>query len=60
MPSPADCAIRRPPAMTRPYEDAPRLPEGPSVDVRALAQGEWVEIEIGPGRGGFLFERARA
>ncbi len=42
-----------------PYEDAPRLPEGP-VDVRALVSGEWVELEIGPGRGWFLVERAAA
>jgi len=42
-----------------PYEDAPRLPEGP-VDVRALLTGEWVELEIGPGRGWFLVERAAA
>lgn len=42
-----------------PYEDAPRLPEGP-VDVRTLVRGEWVELEIGPGRGWFLVERAAA
>jgi tRNA (guanine-N7-)-methyltransferase len=42
-----------------PYEDAPRLPEG-RVDVRALARGDWVELEIGPGRGWFLVERAAA
>jgi tRNA (guanine-N7-)-methyltransferase len=47
----------RPP---RPYQDAPRLPEGDLVDVRAIVRGSWVEIEVGPGRGGFLFERARA
>ena len=46
--------------MTRPYDDAPRLPEGDRVDVRALARGEWVEIEVGPGRGWFLVERAAA
>jgi tRNA (guanine-N7-)-methyltransferase len=44
----------------RPYEDAPRLPPGDRVDVRSLASGEWVEIEIGPGRGWFLLERAAA
>jgi tRNA (guanine-N7-)-methyltransferase len=45
-----------------PYADAPRLPGEPSseVDVRALVKGEWLEIEVGPGRGGFLFERAAA
>jgi tRNA (guanine-N7-)-methyltransferase len=41
-----------------PYADAPRLPEGDPVDLRALVGGEGpVELEIGPGRGGFLFER---
>lgn len=45
--------------MPLPYEDAPRLPEGERVDVRSLAHGEWVEIEIGPGRGWFLVERAQ-
>jgi tRNA (guanine-N7-)-methyltransferase len=44
--------------MTRPYEDAPRLPEGDRVDVRALVTGDWLELEIGPGRGWFLVERA--
>jgi tRNA (guanine-N7-)-methyltransferase len=28
--------------------------------MRALVGGEWIEIEIGPGRGAFLFERAAA
>ncbi len=46
--------------MPRPYDDAPRLPEGERVDVRALARGDWVELEIGPGRGWFLVERADA
>ncbi len=54
-------SIAVPSRKPRPYEDAPRLPEGAGeVDVRALVRGEWVEIEIGPGRGGFLFERAKA
>ena len=44
----------------RTYDEAPRLPDGPSVDVRSLARGEWVELEIGPGRGWFLVERAAA
>jgi tRNA (guanine-N7-)-methyltransferase len=43
-----------------PYANAPRLPEGERVDVRALVAGDWIEIEIGPGRGAFLFERAGA
>jgi tRNA (guanine-N7-)-methyltransferase len=48
------------PRAPRPYADAPRLPEGDSVDARALVRGDWLEIEIGPGRGGFVFERADA
>ena len=48
------------PRTPRPYEDAPKLPEGETVDARTLVTGEWLEIEIGPGRGGFMFERAVA
>jgi tRNA (guanine-N7-)-methyltransferase len=44
----------------RPYADAPQLPEGETVDPRALVKGEWLEIEVGPGRGSFLLERAAA
>jgi tRNA (guanine-N7-)-methyltransferase len=44
----------RPP---RPYADAPRLPEGGQVDVRQLVSGTAYELELGPGRGGFVFER---
>ena len=43
-----------------PYAHAPRLPtEGDSIDPRELVGGGAlpVELEIGPGRGGFLFER---
>src|SRR5580658_1546684 len=47
-------------AMPSPYDDAPRLPDGTAIDVRSLARGEWVELEIGPGRGWFLVERAEA
>lgn len=45
-----------------PYAHAPRLPEGETVDLRALhALGEWIELEIGPGpKAGFLLERAAA
>lgn len=46
--------------MGRPYDDAPRLPEGEHVDLRALVSGDWLELEIGPGRGWFLVERAAA
>jgi tRNA (guanine-N7-)-methyltransferase len=42
----------------RPYDDAPRLPEGDRVDLRTLVRGDWIEVEIGPGRGWFLVERA--
>jgi tRNA (guanine-N7-)-methyltransferase len=44
------------------YEDAPRLPDQPIVDPRELLSsgGAPVEMEIGPGRGGFLFERLAA
>ena len=47
---------------TNPYADAPRLPEGESVDPRVLvnAGDSAIEIEIGPGRGGFVFERLAA
>ncbi len=47
---------------TNPYEHAPRLPEGDSVDPRSLvgAGSSPIEIEIGPGRGGFVFERLAA
>ncbi len=50
--------------MTRanPYFDAARLPEGSTVDPRLFvgAGPTPVELEIGPGRGGFLFERLAA
>jgi tRNA (guanine-N7-)-methyltransferase len=49
------------PRPDHPYARAPRLPEGEAVALAALVPGEGpVEIEIGPGRGGFLFERALA
>lgn len=41
------------------YEHAPRLPtEGP-IDPRSLftPSGMSIELEVGPGRGGFIFER---
>ncbi len=47
-----------------PYADAPRLPGPPGdrspVDARTLVKGELLELEIGPGRGGFVFERLAA
>jgi tRNA (guanine-N7-)-methyltransferase len=44
--------------MRRPYHDAPQLPEGARVEIASLVCGEWVEVELGPGRGWFLLERA--
>ena len=48
-----------PAAKIRPYADAPRLPEGERIDPRSLvgAGTSPIELELGPGRGGFLFER---
>jgi tRNA (guanine-N7-)-methyltransferase len=47
---------------TNPYEHAPRLPEGDQIDPRLLVGAGLspIEIEIGPGRGGFVFERLAA
>ena len=48
------------PRPNHPYAHAPRLPDGP-VDVRTLLPGTGpIELEIGPGRGGFLFARCAA
>ena len=43
----------------RRYAAAPRLPEGERIDLRCLLPGsvERIEIEVGPGRGGFLLDR---
>ncbi len=45
-----------------PYENAPRIGEGEEgpVDARTLVVGATFELEIGPGRGGFIFERAKS
>jgi tRNA (guanine-N7-)-methyltransferase len=48
------------PRAPRPYEHAPRLPEGTAIDARTLVTGEWLELEVGPGRGGFVTERLAA
>jgi tRNA (guanine-N7-)-methyltransferase len=43
-----------------PYDSPPRLPDGP-VDLEAFLAGAGpLELEIGPGRGAFLIERAVA
>jgi len=61
MVAPSDCNVERSPL---PYEDAPRLPAGQAIDsgrlfARAAAPVD-CELEIGPGRGGFLLERLEA
>lgn len=49
------------PRANHPYAHAARFPDEGDVDIASLLPGEGpVEIEIGPGRGGFLFERAAA
>jgi tRNA (guanine-N7-)-methyltransferase len=49
------------PRANHPYAHAARFPGEGEVDFASLIPGEGpVEIEIGPGRGGFLFERAAA
>lgn len=49
------------PRPNHPYATAPRLPEGEEVALATILPGEGpLEIEIGPGRGGFLFERSAA
>jgi tRNA (guanine-N7-)-methyltransferase len=50
------------PRVPTPYDDAPRLPPGEAVDLATLLAGSVarLEIEVGPGRGGFLFERLAA
>jgi tRNA (guanine-N7-)-methyltransferase len=50
----------KPPRAKRPYEDAPQLPEGDRVDARTLVRGDWLELEVGPGRGGFVLDRLAA
>lgn len=42
------------------YLHAPRLPETEELDLRSIVRGEWLELDVGPGRGGFLLERAAA
>ena len=45
--------------MMKPYADAPRLPDAPSLDPRELFQGvaQPVELELGVGTGAFVIER---
>jgi tRNA (guanine-N7-)-methyltransferase len=46
--------------MPKPYDEAPRLPEGEHIDVRQIVRGTHYELEVGSGRGGFVYERAAA
>jgi tRNA (guanine-N7-)-methyltransferase len=49
------------PRPNHPYAHAARLPDEGDVELAQILPGEGpIEIEIGPGRGGFLFERAFA
>ena len=43
----------------RRYAGAPRLPEHGPIDVRTILPGSFsrIEVEVGPGRGGFLLDR---
>ncbi len=49
---------RPPPRPNAPYAHAPTLPEGEAIDIATLVRGSTYELEIGPGRGGFIEERA--
>ena len=46
------------PKKPNPYAHAPVLPEGERIALGSIVCGAHYEIEIGPGRGGFIFERA--
>ena len=51
-------AAQAAPLRGRPLVSRPRLsPGGAAIDARTLVQGEWLELEVGPGRGGFVLER---
>jgi tRNA (guanine-N7-)-methyltransferase len=58
--SPAEPEVAR----RSPYSDAPRLPDGAALDVAeifgATRPAATLELEIGPGRGGFIVERLEA
>jgi tRNA (guanine-N7-)-methyltransferase len=47
-------------AHVNPYAHAARLPDGDRVAITDVVHGAFVEIEIGPGRGVFIQERAIA
>lgn len=49
------------PRPNHPYARAPRFPDGEEVRIDELIPGSGpFEVEVGPGRGGFLFERCEA
>jgi tRNA (guanine-N7-)-methyltransferase len=50
------------PKKPNPYAHAPRLPEGDApLDLGQLVRADFpLEVEVGPGRGGFLYERLTA
>jgi tRNA (guanine-N7-)-methyltransferase len=51
--------IKPPTPKPKSYAHAPRIPEGDSVRFASLVNGEWLELDVGPGRGGFMLERAQ-
>jgi tRNA (guanine-N7-)-methyltransferase len=63
----AECPTTEAGSRRSPYADAPRLPSGEALDARQIlgseassAEGAGLELEIGPGRGGFIIERLTA
>lgn len=56
----ADKSALPPAPRKNPYAHCPRLPEGEVVELGSLVTGSSLELEIGCGRGGFVFERAAA
>jgi tRNA (guanine-N7-)-methyltransferase len=60
----AACSTDEPSRRRSPYADAPRLPEGQGLTAQHIlgempgsGAGAGLELEIGPGRGGFIMER---
>lgn len=50
-----------PAVASTPYDNPPRLPDGDAVDLNTVLPGDApLELEIGPGRGSFILERAAA
>jgi len=61
--SAAACPVPELPRSRSPYADAPRLPAGERLTAAQILGGaapERLELEIGPGRGGFIIERLAA